>query len=98
MSEDLNTVTKVNFAEKKAEEKWNVEPEKGIPKFLKDCAKYAKDKKVTSVLVMMIDQDEDVDWVFHTDNDHHKALMCLTLEDVRGDIKADLFNETETDI
>lgn len=98
MSEDLNTVTKVNFAERKAEEKWNVEPEKGIPKFLKDCSKFAKEHGVKSVLVMMIDRDEDVDWIFHTDNDHHKALLCLTLEDARADIKADLFNEVEEDV
>ena len=63
--------------------------------FLTTWKKFCKDTKVKTVLIMTVDENAFVTWGFLSDNDHHKALAALTLEDLREEIKDDLFGEFE---
>ena len=67
-------------------------------KFLRDCAKYARENKVKSVMVFMIDDSDHCDWIMELASDYHCALLALTLEDARDDVKAQLFGEEEVEV
>lgn len=86
-------ITEVDFATKKAERRWAVEADKGVPRFLRDCAKIAKDEDIRSVLVVTVDVADHVSWVHLMENEHDQALLTLTLDDVKDDMKAEVFKE-----
>lgn len=50
-----------------------------MEKTFKDLAQFAKEHGVQSVLVVMVDKDNDVNWHMESATDLHKALMCLTV-------------------
>lgn len=63
--------------------------------FLNTWKKFCKDTHVSSIMIVTIDANDYVTWGFLADNDQHKALAALTLEDLREEIKEELFGEFE---
>lgn len=61
--------------------------------FLTTWKKFCKDTKVKTIMILTIDENQFVTWGFLADNDHHRALAALTLEDLREEIKDDLFGD-----
>lgn len=89
------SVITVNFKDGAILGKVQFDGDGGIPKFLRDMAKFAKQNKVKSVVVMTINEDQHVDWVHIADNEHHLALASLCLEDIRDELKAEIFKDSE---
>lgn len=93
--EEKVSVITVNFKEGSIINKVQFEGEGGIPKFLRDMAKFAKQNNVKSVVVMTINEDQHVDWVHIADSEHHLALAALCLDDIKEDLKAAIFDDDE---
>jgi hypothetical protein len=89
------SVLTVNFKDGKIINKVQFEGEGGIPKFLRDMAKFAKQNHVKSVVVMTINDEDHVDWVHIADSEHHLALAALCLDDIRDDLKGVIFKDSE---
>lgn len=94
---DKGAVITVNFKEGTIVNKVQFENEGGIPKFLRDLAKFSRQNKVKSVVVMTIDEDNYVDWVHIADSEYHLALAALCLDDIRDDLKAVIFDDAESE-
>lgn len=88
-------VVNVNFVNGTIVNKVAFDAETGIPKFLRELAKYAKKHKVTSAAVMMINDENHVDWMHVVDGEHHLALAALCLDDMKAELKNKLFGEDE---
>jgi hypothetical protein len=93
--EEKVQVITVNFKEGAIIDKVQFDGEGGIPKFLRDMAKFAKNTKVKSVVVLTINEEEHVDWVHIAENEHHLALAALCLDDIKEDLKAKIFRDDE---
>lgn len=93
--ENKVSVITVNFKDGAIVNKVQFEGEGGIPKFLRDMAKFAKQNNVRSVVVMTINDEEHVDWVHIADSEHHLALAALCLDDIKEDLKAVIFHSEE---
>lgn len=65
--------------------------------FMNTWKKFCKDTNVKTIMILTVDEKSYITWGFISDNDHHKALAALTLEDLREEIKDDLFGEFELD-
>ncbi len=91
-SEQSSVIT-VNFNEGEIVSKVQFDGGGGIPKFLRDLAKFSRQNKVKSVVVMTIDEDNYVDWVHIADSEYHLALAALCLDDIRDDLKAVIFDD-----
>lgn len=65
--------------------------------FLNTWKKFVKDTKVKSVMIVTVDENDFVTWGALADDDYHRAIMALTLEDLREEIKGELFGETFLD-
>lgn len=89
------SVITVNFKDGAIINKVQFEGEGGIPKFLRDMAKFAKQNNVKSVVVMTINEEDHVDWVHIADSEHHLALAALCLDDIRNDLKSAIFHDAE---
>lgn len=96
-ADQKGAVITVNFKEGTIVNKVQFESEGGIPKFLRDLAKFSRQNKVKSVVVMTIDEDNYVDWVHIADSEYHVALAALCLDDIRDDLKAVIFEEDEAE-
>lgn len=94
--EKVSVIT-VNFKDGQIIEKVQFEGEGGIPKFLRDMAKFAKKDNVKSVVIMTINDSNHVDWVHIADSEHHLALAALCLDDIKDDLKARIFGEDDAD-
>ncbi len=94
-ADDKVSVITVNFKDGAIVSKVQFDGEGGIPKFLRDMAKFAKQNNVKSVVIMTINDEEHVDWVHIADSEHHLALAALCLDDIKEDLKAVIFKETE---
>lgn len=92
-ADQKGAVITVNFKEGTILNKVQFESEGGIPKFLRDLAKFSRQNKVKSVVVMTIDEDNYVDWVHIADSEYHLALAALCLDDIRDDLKAVIFDD-----
>jgi hypothetical protein len=92
--EKVSVIT-VNFKDGAIVNKVQFEGEGGIPKFLRDMAKFSKQSQVKSVIVMTINEENHVDWVHIADSEYHLALAALCLDDIREDLKAVIFRESE---
>lgn len=94
--EKVSVIT-VNFKDGAIVNKVQFEGEGGIPKFLRDMAKFSKQNNVKSVVIMTINDEAHVDWVHIADSEHHLALAALCLEDIKDDLKAVIFGAEEDD-
>jgi hypothetical protein len=92
--EKVSVIT-VNFKDGKIVNKVQFEGEGGIPKFLRDMAKFSKQTDVKSVIVMTINEENHVDWVHIADSEYHLALAALCLDDIREDLKNVIFKDAE---
>jgi hypothetical protein len=92
-AEERNSLITVNFKEGSVVSKSHFDAEGGIPKFLRDMAKYAKKNNVKSVIVMTINDDEHVDWVHAAESEYHLALAALCLDDLKDDLKDSIFGD-----
>lgn len=93
-SEEIRSeVVNADFKEKKIVHRMDVEPDSSVVAFLNTWKKFCKDEKVKSVFILTIDENNHITWGFQPDNEHHQALACLTLEDLREEIKASIFGE-----
>jgi hypothetical protein len=90
--EKVSVIT-VNFKDGAIVNRVQFEGEGGIPKFLRDMAKFAKQSRVKSVVVMTINDQNHVDWVHVADSEHHLALAALCLDDIREDLKDVIFRD-----
>jgi len=61
--------------------------------FLTTWKKFCKDTRVESIMIVTIDENNFVTWGFMSDNDYHMALAALTLEDLREEIREELFGD-----
>jgi len=61
-----------------------------VQQFMRRWAKALKDGRFKSVFILAIDENDFTDWGFLPDTPYHSALACLTLEDLRDEIKDDL--------
>ena len=86
-------VITVNFKDGAIVNKVQFEGEGGIPKFLRDMAKFSKQNDVKSVIILTINKDDHVDWVHIADSEHHLALAALCLDDIKEDLKAVIFKD-----
>ena len=93
-NEKVSVIT-VNFKDGAIMDKVQFDGDGGIPKFLRDMAKFAKKSDVKSVIVMTINAENHVDWVHVADSEHHLALAALCLDDIRDDLKARIFGDGE---
>lgn len=93
--EEKVSVITVNFKEGAIVNKVQFAGEGGIPKFLRDMAKFARQDKVKSVIVMTINEENHVDWVHIADSEYHLALAALCLDDIRDDLKSFIFDDNE---
>lgn len=87
------SVITVNFKEGTIVDKVQFNGDGGIPKFLRDMAKFAKQDKVKSVVILTINEDEHVDWVHVADSEHHLALAALCLDDIKEELKDAIFRD-----
>jgi len=94
-AEEKVSVITVNFRDGAIVSKVQFDGEGGIPKFLRDMAKFAKRTNVKSVIVLTIDDEEHVDWVHVADSEHHLALAALCLDDIKEDLKSHIFRDME---
>jgi hypothetical protein len=94
---ETQEVIEADFKEKTVR-KITVTPDTKPAKFLRDCAKYAKEAKATSVMVFLVTEDNHCDWIMEIQDDHHAALIALTLEDAREEVKAIVFGDEEYDV
>lgn len=92
--EKVSVIT-VNFKDGAIVNKVQFEGDGGIPKFLRDMAKFSKQNKVKSVVVMTINEENHVDWVHIADSEHHLALAALCLDDIKEDLKSVIFRDGE---
>jgi hypothetical protein len=90
-SQETQQVAEVDF---KARQVRNitVTPDSKPAKFLRDAATLAK-KGIKSVMVMTVSDEDHVDYKFELASEHHMALMALTLDDAKDDLKAYIFKE-----
>jgi hypothetical protein len=93
---EKSQVIQVNFTNGTIQNKIEYEDEGGIPKFFRNLAKFSKTEKVVSAVVLIITEDDHVDWVNVAQNPHHLALAALCLDDIKDDLKSKIF-ETEDD-
>ena len=93
---ELNTITEVNFTEKKKGASYQVEADAGVPKFLRDMANFAKKQKVKAAFVMTVDETNHVHWFPLSPDEHSTALMSLAMEEARQELIDLVFNEAET--
>jgi hypothetical protein len=93
--ENKVSVITVNFKDGAIVNKVQFEGEGGIPQFMRDMARFAKQNKVKSVVVMTINDEDHVDWVHIADSEHHLALAALCLDDIKEDLKSVIFNVEE---
>jgi hypothetical protein len=96
--EEKVSVITVNFKDGAIVNKVQFEGEGGIPKFLRDMAKFAKQNDVKSVIVMTINKEDHVDWVHIADSEHHLALAALCLDDIKEDLKTVIFGTEDEEI
>jgi hypothetical protein len=94
--EKVSVIT-VNFKDGAIVNKVQFEGEGGIPKFLRDMAKFAKQNDVKSVIVLTINDENHVDWVHIADSEYHLALAALCLDDIREDLKTVIFKDADED-
>lgn len=89
------TVVKVNFVDGTITDQVQYENEGGIPKLFRELAKYAKKAKITSAVIMTIDEENSVEWMSVAGSEHHLALAALCLDDLKDDLKTKIFGEEE---
>ena len=94
---EKSSVITVNFKDGAIVNKVQFEGEGGIPKFLRDMAKFTKQNDVKSVIVITINDQAHVDWVHIADSEHHLALAALCLDDIKDDLKAVIFGDNDVD-
>lgn len=87
------SVITVNFKDGGVTDRVQYETEGGIPKLLRELAGRAHTDKVKSVIVLTINEDDHVDWVHVADNEHHMALAALCLDDLKDDLKDQIFRD-----
>jgi len=92
--EETQEVIEADFQEKTVK-KITVTEDTRPSKFLRDCAKIAKDQKIKSVMVCMVSEDNHCDWVFELGSEYHMALMALSIEYARDELKNYIFHEEE---
>lgn len=93
LNPEQQEVMNVDFVKGTLIDKVMFDLETGVPKFLREMAKFSRKNKVKSVLVMTINEDDHVDWMHIADNEKHLALAIIALDDMKDDLKAKLFNE-----
>lgn len=91
-AEEKVSVITVNFKDGEIVDKVQFDGEGGgIPKFLRDMAKFSKQNKVKSVVILTINDEDYVDWIHIADSEHHLALAALCLDDIKEDLKSVIF-------
>lgn len=70
-------------------------PDDSLHRFMKRWTKRLKDDKFKSVVILAIDGDNFCDWGRFTESELHSALMCITLDDVKEDFRAEIFQSGE---
>lgn len=90
--QETQQVVEADFKERRVRQ-ITVSPDTKPSKFLRDAAKIAKDTGVKSVMVMTVTDDNHVDFMFELSSEHHMALMALTLDDAKEDLKRHIFKD-----
>jgi hypothetical protein len=89
--QDQQEIIEADFKDKKVVSRITVSTDARAIKFIKDQAKFAKEQKVKSALVLTVDESNHVNWNFVGDSELHLALAALSLDDVKEEMKVDIF-------
>jgi hypothetical protein len=92
---DTCTIASVDFREKTITKIITQEKQKGVPEFLRKMAELAAKHEVQSVVIVTVEKGDAVDHYFEAVSEAHKALMALYLDDVKEDLKREVFNDTD---
>lgn len=98
MNDETCTISTVDFKERTIREHLIVPHDTGIPQILRSMADYAAKNGVESIIIASIENGNICYSFHHLANEGQAALMALFLEDVRRDLKAEIFNEVEDDM
>lgn len=93
--EEKVTITSVDFKTRAVGQSVTVDHDKGIPQILRSMADYAAKNGVESVIITTMDGAGAHQNVHSIKNEAHKALLCLLLEDIRAELKAQVFHEDD---
>ena len=86
-----HSATVLDIKTRKVIERVENVPDDDVQKFMRRWTRTCKDARVKSVFILVIDETDFCDWGFLPNNEHHQALACLTLEDLRQEIKDEIF-------
>lgn len=96
MAEEENcTIQNIDFKTRTCKESLQVPHDTGIPQILRSMAEYAAKNGVESVIITTMDGAGMHQNVHEIKNEAHKALLCLILEDIRAELKAQVFHEDD---
>lgn len=66
--------------------------------FLKTWMRFCKDTKVKSVMIVTIDESDHCTYGSLSDDEHHLALMALTLPDLEQELKDKIFGDFDLEL
>ena len=93
MEENLQQeVIETDFKEKKIS-RVTISQDTKPAKFLRDMAKISKEEGVKSVMVLTINEENQVDWIFEGFDEHHACLAALVLDEIKDDLKTRIFDD-----
>ena len=90
-------MTVIDLKTRKPLERIETEDNHSIVQFMKIMGKYCKDDKVKSVFVLTINEDNFVNWALNTASEHHLLLAYATLDDLREEIRSQIFADNGVD-
>ena len=93
----MSEVVETDFQERTVVKRIQIAPDARAIKFIKEQAKFAKETDVKSALVVTVAEDGFTNWNFVGNSEHHLALIALILDDVRDELKEEIFAVDEED-
>lgn len=87
----------IDISTRKKIERIDNEPDDNAQRFMRRWAKTIKDGKFKSICIVVMDNDNFCDYGILTEDTLQEALFGYLLEDIRQEIKDNLFGYTDLD-
>jgi len=81
----------IDIKTRKLIERIDTNEDTSATQFLKLIGKRAKENEVSSVFVLMINDENHVDWGMITKSEHHLLLAYASREDLKDEIRDEIF-------
>jgi len=94
----MTETTVIDIATRKKIEHVGNAAEDDVQRFMRRWSKTLKDGRFKSVFILAIDENSFCDWGFLPHSEQHAALACLVLEDLRQEVKDEIFGVSDLDI